>query len=53
MLLLFVGGVMNLAWVAVITIAVALEKLVPKPQQVRVLIGVAALVGAAWLGLIA
>ncbi|MCB1598303.1 MAG: DUF2182 domain-containing protein, partial [Gammaproteobacteria bacterium] len=30
MLLLFVGGVMNLAWVAGITIAVTIEKLVPR-----------------------
>ncbi len=53
MLLLFVGGVMSLAWVAIITVAVALEKLVPKPQQARMLIGVATLAGAAWLGLTA
>lgn len=53
MLLLFVGGVMNLAWVAIITVAVAAEKLVPKPQQARVLIGVATLFGAAWFGLMA
>ncbi len=52
MLLLFVGGVMNLAWVAAITVLVTIEKLVPWPQQARVLIGVAALLGAAAFALI-
>jgi predicted metal-binding membrane protein len=51
MLLLFVGGVMNLAWVAVITLAVATEKLTPWPQWARTAIGVGALLGAAWFGL--
>ncbi|MCP5139533.1 MAG: DUF2182 domain-containing protein [Chromatiales bacterium] len=50
MLLLFVGGVMNLAWVAGITIAVTIEKLVPRPGPVRIAIGISALIGAAWIG---
>lgn len=51
MLLLFVGGVMNLAWVAVITVAVAIEKLAPQPQRARMAIGIGALLAAAWFGL--
>lgn len=34
MLLLFVGGVMNLAWVAAVAVAVAVEKLAPRGDQV-------------------
>ncbi|MEO8224287.1 MAG: DUF2182 domain-containing protein [Gammaproteobacteria bacterium] len=49
MLLLFVGGVMNLAWVAGITVAVTLEKLTPDPKRVRIAIGIGALLGAGWL----
>ncbi len=51
MLLLFVGGVMNLAWVAAITVAVAVEKLAPQPQRARTAIGIGALLAAAWFGL--
>jgi predicted metal-binding membrane protein len=49
MLLLFAGGVMNLAWVAAITVAVAIEKLSIQPDCVRIGIGIAALCAAAWL----
>lgn len=48
MVLLFVGGVMNLAWVAALSIAVAIEKLVPRGDRIAlglglVLIGVGAM----------
>lgn len=46
MLLLFVGGVMSLAWVGGITLIVALEKLVPGWTVTRVLISAALLVAA-------
>lgn len=49
MLLLFAGGVMNLAWVAGITVAVTVEKLTPRPQLARTAIGVAALLAGVWL----
>jgi predicted metal-binding membrane protein len=43
MLLLFVGGVMNLAWVAGLTLVIALEKLGPRPAVLRRIVGIAAL----------
>jgi predicted metal-binding membrane protein len=49
MLLLFVAGVMNLAWVALLAAIVLLEKLAPPGWHVSRLIGSAMLVGAAWL----
>jgi len=39
MALLFVGGVMNLAWIAALSIAVALEKLLPRGERVAALLG--------------
>ena len=39
MALLFVGGVMNLAWVAALSIAVALEKLLPRGDRVAAALG--------------
>ena len=39
MLLLFVGGVMNLAWVAALTIAVAIEKMLPHGEFIAKLLG--------------
>ncbi len=39
MALLFVGGVMNLAWVAALSIAVAIEKLMPQGQRLAALLG--------------
>jgi predicted metal-binding membrane protein len=51
MLLLFVGGVMNLTWVVAITLAVAIEKLAPRPQWARTAIGIGALLAAAWFAL--
>lgn len=47
MLLLFVGGVMDLRWVAVLTLAVLVEKVAPRPNLVRIAIGAAALVAGA------
>jgi predicted metal-binding membrane protein len=39
MLLLFVGGVMNLAWIAALAVAVAVEKIVPRGEWVAALLG--------------
>ena len=39
MALLFVGGVMNLAWIAALSIAVALEKLLPRGERLAALLG--------------
>ena len=47
MLLLFVGGVMNLLWVAAIAALVFLEKLVAAGKGLRIALGAAALVAAA------
>ena len=43
MALLFVGGAMNLAWVAALAIAVAIEKLAPHGQRLATLLGLALL----------
>ena len=37
--LLFVGGVMNLAWIAALSIAVAIEKMVPRGERVAAVLG--------------
>lgn len=48
MALLFVGGVMNLVWIAALSITVAIEKLVPHGDRLALLLG-AVLIGAgAW-----
>ena len=39
MLLLFVGGVMNLAWVSALTIAVAIEKMFPRGERIALFLG--------------
>jgi predicted metal-binding membrane protein len=49
MLLLFVGGVMNLLWVAAITAIVLVEKLVARGPWLRILVGGACLAGAAYV----
>jgi predicted metal-binding membrane protein len=49
MLLLFVGGVMNLAWVAALTLLVAAEKLAARPDLVRRVLGAAAIAAATWI----
>jgi predicted metal-binding membrane protein len=41
MALLFVGGVMNLAWIAALAIAVAVEKMAPRGEVAAALLGVA------------
>ena len=41
MALLFVGGVMNIAWVAALSVAVAIEKMVPGGERVATVLGVA------------
>ncbi len=41
MLLLFVGGVMNLVWIAILTLAVAAEKLLPYGRKVSLALGAA------------
>lgn len=41
MALLFVGGIMNLAWIALLTLAVALEKLLPYGRIVGIAAGAA------------
>jgi predicted metal-binding membrane protein len=46
MLLLFVGGVMNLLWVAAIAALVLAEKLLARGPWLQRLIGVAAAIGA-------
>lgn len=44
MLLLFVGGVMNLAWIALLTVMVAGEKLLPNGRLVALVLGIGCLV---------
>ena len=39
MLLLFVGGVMNLAWIAALTLAVAIEKILPRGERIAQFLG--------------
>ena len=45
MLLLFVGGVMNLAWVAVLALVVLIEKLAPAWLRARTILGLSFLAG--------
>lgn len=49
MALLFVGGAMNLAWVAVLALIVLVEKLAPAPDVARIAIAVGALLGGLYL----
>ncbi|MFM6831477.1 MAG: DUF2182 domain-containing protein [Novosphingobium sp.] len=46
MLLLFIGGVMNLAWIALLTLMVAAEKLLPHGRLVSLVTGAASILGA-------
>jgi predicted metal-binding membrane protein len=48
MMLLFVGGVMNLLWIAALAILVLLEKVLPFGRLAR-LAGIAFVGGGAWL----
>ena len=47
--LLFVGGVMNLLWVAAITAAVLAEKLAPRGGWIAKGSGAALMLGGAWV----
>jgi predicted metal-binding membrane protein len=49
MLLLFVGGVMNLVWIAGLTLIVAIEKLAPFGAVVARVIGAVLIAGGAAL----
>ena len=51
MLLLFVGGVMNIAWIAALALIVAGEKLLPYGQWIARAIGVALIAGGLTLAL--
>lgn len=48
MALLFVGGVMNLAWIAALALAVAIEKLAPGGQHIATVLGLALIAAGAW-----
>ena len=48
MALLFVGGVMNLAWIAALSIVVAVEKLAPRGERVARLLGAALIATGLW-----
>jgi predicted metal-binding membrane protein len=41
MALLFVGGVMNIAWIAALSVAVAIEKLAPGGERIAMVLGLA------------
>ena len=47
MALLFVGGVMNIAWIAALSIAVAIEKMAPYGDKVALVLGVGLIVAGA------
>lgn len=49
MLLLFVGGVMNLAWIALLTVFVLLEKLTPLGANAARWLGAAPIAAGLWL----
>jgi predicted metal-binding membrane protein len=49
MALLFVGGVMNLAWVAALALIVLIEKVAPSPRLTGGLVAAAAIIGGLWL----
>lgn len=48
MVLLFVGGVMNLGWIAAIAVLVALEKLAPGGARLAAVLGAGLLAAGAW-----
>jgi predicted metal-binding membrane protein len=49
MALLFVGGVMNVLWIAAITIFVFIEKVAPAHQAVSWVGGLAFVIAGIWL----
>lgn len=48
MALLFVGGAMNLPWVAALSVAVAIEKLAPQGPRLAGWLGVALIGAGLW-----
>lgn len=50
MALLFVGGVMNLPWIAALSIVVAIEKMAPRGERIAAVLGIALIVAgiASW-----
>ena len=48
MALLFVGGVMNLAWIAALSIAVAIEKMVPGGERLANVMGLVLIGAGVW-----
>ncbi|KHK89482.1 DUF2182 domain-containing protein [Novosphingobium malaysiense] len=49
MALLFVGGVMNIAWIAILTLIVAAEKMLPGGRGIAFAGGIVCLVWALWI----
>jgi predicted metal-binding membrane protein len=49
MALLFVGGVMNVLWIAGIAIIVLMEKAIPAGRAIARIAGAGFLAGGAWL----
>src|SRR4029453_9023708 len=48
MALLFVGGVMNLVWIAALSIVVAIEKLAPYGERLSQLLGAGLIAAGVW-----
>ena len=49
MVLLFVGGVMNLFWIAALAILVLLEKVIPSGRVIARTVGVIFMAGGGWI----
>ena len=49
MALLFVGGVMNVLWITLLTLLVLLEKLTPVGRRIARAAGIACVAAGAWL----
>jgi predicted metal-binding membrane protein len=49
MALLFVGGIMNIVWIAGLALIVLVEKLLPDPRRFSTAIGILCLAGAVWV----
>jgi predicted metal-binding membrane protein len=48
MVLLFIGGAMNLAWVAALAIVVAIEKMAPRGERIAAALGLALIAAGLW-----
>lgn len=48
MALLFVGGAMNIAWIAALSVAVAIEKMAPYGDKVAIVLGIGLIVAGAY-----